>query len=130
MKLRDEVIELLKGGWYSNFQINMELKSSSADRIMRFVRETPPEGYYVDQRKKDMPKERMAFLEEFMKNDPSEMFIFVADVAEEVNLYYLDRAEMLDFITTLWNWDNYCNNWRVTTSTTKIFNYFESRLGA
>lgn len=80
--------------------------------------------------KKDMPKERMAFLEEFMKNDPSEMFIFVADVAEEVNLYYLDRAEMLDFITTLWKWDNYCNNWRVTTSTAKIFNYFESRLGA
>ena len=67
-KLRDEVIELLKNGWYSNFQINMELKSSSADRIMRFVRETPPEGYYVDQRKKDMPKEYRHCLEYTLKS--------------------------------------------------------------
>lgn len=68
MKLRDEVIELLKKGWYSNFQINMELKSSSADRIMRFVRETPPAGYYVDQRKKDIPKEYRSCLEYTLKS--------------------------------------------------------------
>lgn len=68
MKLRDEVIELLKGGWYSNFQINMELKSSSADRIMRFVRENPPEGYYVEQRKKEMPKEYRSCLEYTLKS--------------------------------------------------------------
>lgn len=67
MKLREEVIELLKGGWYSNFQINMALKSSSADRIMRFIRETPPEGYYVDQRKKEMPKEYRSCLEYTLK---------------------------------------------------------------
>jgi hypothetical protein len=67
MKLRDEVIELLKGGWYSNFQINMKLKSSSADRIMRFIRETPPEGYYIEQRKKEMPKEYRSCLEYTLK---------------------------------------------------------------
>lgn len=53
--LRNEVIELLKCGWFSNYQINVQLKSSSADRIMRFIRENPPQGYYIDQRKKDMP---------------------------------------------------------------------------
>lgn len=55
--LKQDVIDLLKKGWYSNFQINMELKSSSADRIMRFVRENPPAGYAIEQRKKDLPKE-------------------------------------------------------------------------
>lgn len=61
--LRDKVIELLKEGWYSNFQINMKLKSSSADRIMRFIRENPPEGYFIDQRKKEQPKEYHPCLE-------------------------------------------------------------------
>ena len=78
--------------------------------------------------KKDMPREKMEFLEVFMANDPSEQFIFVADVAEEVNLYYLDREEMKNFILDLWHWDTYCNNWRVTSSVNKIFNYFESKL--
>lgn len=68
MKLRDEVIELLKKGWYSNFQINMALKSSSADRIMRFIRENPSEGYYVDQRKKEMPKKYRPCLEYTLKS--------------------------------------------------------------
>lgn len=67
-KLRNEVIELLKGGWYSNFQINMELKSASADRIMRFVRENPPEGYTIEQRKKEMPKEYRSCLEYTLKS--------------------------------------------------------------
>lgn len=68
MKLRDEVIELLKTGWYSNFQINMALKSASADRIMRFVRENPPEGYYVEQRKKEMPEGYRPCLEYTLKS--------------------------------------------------------------
>lgn len=55
--LRDRVIKLLKSGWYSNFQINMKIKSSSADRIMRYIRENPPEGFYINQRKKKQPKE-------------------------------------------------------------------------
>ena len=80
--------------------------------------------------KKDMPREKMEFLEVFMANDPSEQFIFVADVADEVNLYYLDRKEMRDFILSLWTWDSHCNNWRVTKSTTKIFTYLEARVGA
>ena len=67
MKLRDVVIELLMSGWYSNFQINMMLKSSSADRIMRFIRKNPPQGYYVDQRKKEMPKEYRSCLEYTLK---------------------------------------------------------------
>jgi hypothetical protein len=46
----------------------MELKSSSADRIMRFIRETPPEGYVVEQRKKEMPKEYRSCLEYTLKS--------------------------------------------------------------
>lgn len=54
--LRDEVIELLKTGWFSNFQINIRMKSSSADRIMRFIRENPPQGFIIEQRKKVVPE--------------------------------------------------------------------------
>lgn len=47
-----DVEELLKMGWYSNFQINMILRSSSADREMRRLRSNPPEGYVIKQRPK------------------------------------------------------------------------------
>lgn len=51
-----EVEELLKTGWFSNYQMNMCLMSSSADREMRRLRENPPEGYEIKQRPKKMPK--------------------------------------------------------------------------
>ena len=56
MTLKDKVTELLKTGWYSNFQINMQLKSSSADREMRRLRENPPAGWIIVQRKKMLPE--------------------------------------------------------------------------
>ncbi len=56
MTLKQEVLTLLKTGWYSNFQINMLLKSSSADRAMREIRENPPQGWVVAQRKKIVPE--------------------------------------------------------------------------
>ena len=46
------VERLLKEDWYSNFQICMKLKSASADREMRRLRENPPKGYIVVQRPK------------------------------------------------------------------------------
>lgn len=52
--LRDEVIQLLKNGWYSNFQINMIIRSSSADRVMRMIRKNPPSGYCIEQRQKKL----------------------------------------------------------------------------
>lgn len=54
-KLRDKVTELLKNDWYSAFQINVICKSSSADRVMRFIRENPPENFRIAQRKKEVP---------------------------------------------------------------------------
>lgn len=55
MTIKQQVIEKLKKGWYSNFQINMEVKSSSADREVRRIRENPPEGWIIVQRKKLLP---------------------------------------------------------------------------
>ena len=55
MTLKDKVTDLLKTGWYSNFQINMLLKSSSADREMRRIRKNPPSGWIIVQRKKLLP---------------------------------------------------------------------------
>lgn len=46
------VERLLKQGWYSNFQVNMALKSASADRELRRLRENPPAGYIVKSRPK------------------------------------------------------------------------------
>lgn len=56
MTLKEKVLALLKTGWYSNFQINLECKSASADRAMRLIRENPPEGWKVAQRKKIVPE--------------------------------------------------------------------------
>lgn len=47
-----KVEKLLKGGWYSNFQVNMKLKSASADRELRRLRQNPPSGYVIKQRPK------------------------------------------------------------------------------
>lgn len=53
MTMEQQIIEALKEKWMSNFQLQQEFKSSSADRIARFVRETPPENYHIEQRRKD-----------------------------------------------------------------------------
>lgn len=50
MTIRQEVEEKIKKQWYSYFRINMEVKSSSADRELRNIRQNPPEGYKVIQR--------------------------------------------------------------------------------
>lgn len=47
-----QVEELLKSGWYSNYQMNMIIRSSSADREMRRIRKNPPRGYYIVSRPK------------------------------------------------------------------------------
>lgn len=52
MTIRQKVEEKLKEKWYSNFQIDMECKSSSANRELRRIRENPPEGYKIIQRPK------------------------------------------------------------------------------
>ena len=46
---RNVLTELLKIFWLSAYQMQQAIKSSSADRIMRFIREEPPEGYSVRQ---------------------------------------------------------------------------------
>jgi len=48
-----KLIELLKYNYLSNYQMQSELRSSSADRIARNIRTNPPEGYVMTQRKKD-----------------------------------------------------------------------------
>ena len=52
---KSRVIELLKERWYSNFEIQQAVKSSSADRTLRTIRENPPVGYVVKQREKEVP---------------------------------------------------------------------------
>lgn len=46
------VERLLKEGWHSNFQVCMKLKSASADRELRRLRENPPKDYKIIQRPK------------------------------------------------------------------------------
>jgi len=52
---RQQLIELLKKEYLSNFQMQQLLKSSSADREARRLRKNPPQGYVMVQRKKDCP---------------------------------------------------------------------------
>lgn len=53
MTQRERIIELLNKNWLSNFQIQQALKSSSADREVRRIRENPPDGYVVIKRIKE-----------------------------------------------------------------------------
>lgn len=52
LTIKQRVEELLKNGWYSNYQINLEVKSSAGDREARRLRQNPPEGYVMQQRTK------------------------------------------------------------------------------
>lgn len=52
----EKVVSLLKRGWFSNYQMQQKLKSSSADRAFRRAREKGLEGYEFKQRvKKNAP---------------------------------------------------------------------------
>ncbi len=52
----DQVVKLCKKGWFSNYQMQQRLKSSSADRAYRRAREKGLEGYEFKQRpKKNSP---------------------------------------------------------------------------
>ena len=52
----EKVVSLLKRGWFSNFQMQQKLKSSSADRAFRRAREKGLEGCEFKQRvKKNAP---------------------------------------------------------------------------
>lgn len=48
----EKVIKLLKRGWFSNYQMQQQLKSSSADRAFRRVREKGLDGWEFKQRQK------------------------------------------------------------------------------
>lgn len=51
-----QVVSLLKRGWFSNYQMQQRLKSSSADRAFRRAREKGLDGYEFKQRpKKNAP---------------------------------------------------------------------------
>ena len=51
-----QFVSLLKRGWFSNYQMQQKLKSSSADRAFRRAREKGLDGYEFKQRpKKNAP---------------------------------------------------------------------------
>lgn len=52
MTQREVMEKALKERWLTAYQMQQILKSSSADRIMRFIRENPPAGYKVESRQK------------------------------------------------------------------------------
>lgn len=52
MTQTQRLVNLLFENWVTSFQMQMYLKSSSADRIMRFIRKNPPKGYEIKSRRK------------------------------------------------------------------------------
>lgn len=52
MTMRAKIIEALKSDWHSNLQIIELVKSGSADRTVRDIKEHPPKDYKVITRKK------------------------------------------------------------------------------
>lgn len=47
-----KLTNVLKCVWLTAYQMQGYLQSSSADRIMRFIRQNPPKGYIMKSRKK------------------------------------------------------------------------------
>lgn len=52
MTQRKKLTEELKTRWMSAYQMQQFLKSSSGDRVMRFIREEPPKDYEIVSRSK------------------------------------------------------------------------------
>ena len=53
-KQRQQLLEvLLTGKAISNYQAQQITNSSSGDRVLRFIRQSPPEGYIMKQGRKD-----------------------------------------------------------------------------
>ena len=52
---REQLTEELKKNWLSNYQMQQICKSSSADRVARFIKNDPPENFHWEQRRKDCP---------------------------------------------------------------------------
>lgn len=48
----ERLTEALKIRWLTAYQMQQVLRSSSADRIMRFIRENPPAGFKIESRQK------------------------------------------------------------------------------
>lgn len=44
--------QALKENWLTAFQMQQLLRSSSADRVMRYIRSNPPTGYKIENRQK------------------------------------------------------------------------------
>lgn len=55
MTQKEILEEALKKQWLSNFQMRSLVKSSSADRRAREIRQTPPKGFVMIQRRKELP---------------------------------------------------------------------------
>lgn len=73
---KDLLIELLKKQWTSNYEAQRFIKSSSADRYIRRIRENPPDGYIVIQRRKDLKDKYNRCLEYRLVRGTSNHWIF------------------------------------------------------
>lgn len=68
---KEKLTAELKTRWMSAYQMQQFLNSSSADRVMRFIRENPPENYEVISRRKKIQGYNACYefkLEEIEKN--------------------------------------------------------------
>ena len=52
MTMRAKIIDLLQNDWMTNFEVIQEVKSGSADRTVRDIKEHPPIGFKVITRTK------------------------------------------------------------------------------
>lgn len=80
--------------------------------------------------RKDMPKTPKQFLKEFWKGEKSEVYIWVFDYADMVDVWYMSRAEFKHFVDTFATWDNYCQKFRIKTCNNKINAWLEGFIAA
>ena len=77
---------------------------------------------------KHMPKNPDDFLKVFWENDHSELFIWVYDYADMVDLWFMNRDEFKAFVEQFATWDKHCEKFRIKTCNNKINAWLEAHI--
>ena len=80
--------------------------------------------------RKDMPTNPDEFKEKFWREDVAELYIYVCDHGDTMNLYFMNETEFRGFVEKFFKWDKYLHNFRMnvcdnTAETWLITNYTE-----
>lgn len=73
--------------------------------------------------RKDMPKTPVEFMADFWRRDVAELYIYVCDHGNYMNLYFMNEPEFRGFVEHFFTWDEHIHNFRMYTCDNKAENW-------